>query len=444
MAGVTLGPVDLGGWLRAVAIGLAFLVASWAVLVVLAARLPPGTARELAGLLPNGVRAARTLARDPRVPRRAKVAVVLAGLWCLSPIDLVPEFLPVIGPLDDAVVLALTLRYAARRVPRDVLVEAWPGDPAVLDRLVGRAGRPGSSSGPTVATVPDKRQDSKQRRAARNRASRDALAARRENAVASRATPSSSSSGPTRAGGSRRAAAPTPYAAAPPPSGVREMLTSRRPGDRAVILSVAFALLALVFVFITKIPVDDRGEPFPAQFGGAAHVAREAVTGEPVPDESKTLISVGGPVVLLFAGIPVAITLFAAFYANRRPDRARWLTYAMFAMAAVVFLTINISVYFLAPLLALGWASFQARKADLPARVAERVVPPERGRRGRRVIDAESHDVTDEDEPVDEPVEEAAAVDEEPDPLAELEAEMEAESEADDSDVGDNGRKPSS
>ena len=51
------------------------------------------------------------------MPRRAKVVVALAGLWLLSPIDLVPEFLPVIGPLDDVVVVALALRYAASRCP---------------------------------------------------------------------------------------------------------------------------------------------------------------------------------------------------------------------------------------------------------------------------------------------------------------------------------------
>jgi uncharacterized membrane protein YkvA (DUF1232 family) len=55
----------------------------------------------------------------------------------LSPIDLLPEFLPVIGPLDDVVVVALALRYAARRVPREVLVEAWPGEPQLLERLIG-------------------------------------------------------------------------------------------------------------------------------------------------------------------------------------------------------------------------------------------------------------------------------------------------------------------
>jgi uncharacterized membrane protein YkvA (DUF1232 family) len=60
------------------------------------------------------------------VPRRAKVVVALAGLWLLCPIDLLPEFLPVIGPLDDVVVVALALRYAARQVPREVLSAAWP------------------------------------------------------------------------------------------------------------------------------------------------------------------------------------------------------------------------------------------------------------------------------------------------------------------------------
>ena len=55
--------------------------------------------------------------------------VALAGLWVLSPVDLIPEFLPVIGPLDDVVVVAPALRYAARRVPREVLIEAWPGTP---------------------------------------------------------------------------------------------------------------------------------------------------------------------------------------------------------------------------------------------------------------------------------------------------------------------------
>ena len=65
------------------------------------------------------------------------IAVVLAGLWVVSPIDLIPEFLPVIGPLDDIVVVALALRYAGRQMPRQVLLAAWPGEPRLLERLLG-------------------------------------------------------------------------------------------------------------------------------------------------------------------------------------------------------------------------------------------------------------------------------------------------------------------
>jgi hypothetical protein len=76
------------------------------------------------------------------VPRRAKVAILMAGLWVLSPIDLLPEFLPVIGPLDDVLVVALALRYAARSVPRPVLLDAWPADPRLLELLLGPAATP--------------------------------------------------------------------------------------------------------------------------------------------------------------------------------------------------------------------------------------------------------------------------------------------------------------
>jgi len=111
-------------------------------MIVAARRLPPGPLRELARFIPDCVTTVRRLRGDARVPRRARVAVVLAGLWLASPIDLLPEFLPVIGPLDDVVVVALALRYAARQVPRQVLVDAWPGDPRLLERLLGPARTP--------------------------------------------------------------------------------------------------------------------------------------------------------------------------------------------------------------------------------------------------------------------------------------------------------------
>ena len=114
--------------LRWLIIGLVGLTASWAVMIVLARRLPPGLAKDLATVLPACVTTARRLRKDPRVPRRVKLAVGVAGHWVLSPIDLIPEFLPVIGPLDDIVVVALALRYAARRIPPEALIEAWPAE----------------------------------------------------------------------------------------------------------------------------------------------------------------------------------------------------------------------------------------------------------------------------------------------------------------------------
>jgi uncharacterized membrane protein YkvA (DUF1232 family) len=129
-------------FLRLAAIGAVVLAASWLILLLLARRLPPGLLKDLAGFLPACAITVRRLRRDPRVPRRAKLAVAFAGLWVLSPIDLIPEFLPVIGPLDDVVVVALALRYAARRVPREALEEAWAGEPHVLARLLGDRTRP--------------------------------------------------------------------------------------------------------------------------------------------------------------------------------------------------------------------------------------------------------------------------------------------------------------
>jgi uncharacterized membrane protein YkvA (DUF1232 family) len=121
-------------------------VLSWVVMVLFARRLPPGVLRDAAEFLPACVTTARRLRGNPAVPRRAKVALLVALLWVLSPIDLIPEFLPVIGPLDDVVAVVLLLRYAARAIPRDVLVEAWPAEPRLLERVIGSETPPVSRS----------------------------------------------------------------------------------------------------------------------------------------------------------------------------------------------------------------------------------------------------------------------------------------------------------
>ncbi len=123
--------------IRLLLIAISILAVSWLALIVLAARLPEGVAKDLAAFLPSCVKMLRRLRKDPRVPRRAKLAVGFAAVWAISPIDLIPEFLPVIGPLDDIVVIALALRYAGRQVPRAVILEAWPGNPSLINRLLG-------------------------------------------------------------------------------------------------------------------------------------------------------------------------------------------------------------------------------------------------------------------------------------------------------------------
>ncbi|MGH1564021.1 YkvA family protein [Mumia sp. DW29H23] len=123
-------------------IALALWALSCLAMVLFASRLPDGLLRQIAEFLPACVTAARRLRRHPDVPRRAKVALLVAVLWVLSPIDLLPEFLPVIGPLDDVVAVVLLMRYAARSIPRATLLEAWPSDPRLLERLIGRESTP--------------------------------------------------------------------------------------------------------------------------------------------------------------------------------------------------------------------------------------------------------------------------------------------------------------
>jgi uncharacterized membrane protein YkvA (DUF1232 family) len=116
---------------------LALWALSCLLMMLFASRLPNGLMKQVAEFLPACVTTARALRKDPLVPRRAKIALLVAVLWVLSPIDLLPEFLPVIGPLDDVAAVILLLRYAARSIPRATLLAAWPSDPTLLERLLG-------------------------------------------------------------------------------------------------------------------------------------------------------------------------------------------------------------------------------------------------------------------------------------------------------------------
>jgi uncharacterized membrane protein YkvA (DUF1232 family) len=114
---------------------IAVFVAIWIVLVVLLWVHRPTRDLAMPALraLPDIVRLARNLLADPRTPRRYRVALVILIVWILSPIDLLPEFLPGIGPLDDIVAAAVILGWVGRGTGPERLRELWPGDAAGFD-----------------------------------------------------------------------------------------------------------------------------------------------------------------------------------------------------------------------------------------------------------------------------------------------------------------------
>lgn len=128
---------DLSTALAALGVALA-LYALFVLALVLAGRR--SDARALAGFIPDCLVLVRALLRDPRVPRRRKL--LLGGLvaYLLMPIDLVPDFIPVAGQLDDAIVLALVLRSVLRGGGPELVREHWRGPErslAVVLRLAG-------------------------------------------------------------------------------------------------------------------------------------------------------------------------------------------------------------------------------------------------------------------------------------------------------------------
>jgi uncharacterized membrane protein YkvA (DUF1232 family) len=98
------------------------------------------SARELATFVPNLLFLFRGLLGDPEVPRRAKIWLGVGVAWIASPVDLIPEFIPVAGPLDDAIVAALVLRVVVRRAGSDVVRRHWRGGEGSLGIVLRLAG----------------------------------------------------------------------------------------------------------------------------------------------------------------------------------------------------------------------------------------------------------------------------------------------------------------
>jgi uncharacterized membrane protein YkvA (DUF1232 family) len=97
-------------------------------------------ARALAGFIPDCAVLVGRLARDRRIPRARRALLFLVLGYLALPFDLVPDFLPGIGQLDDAVVLGLALRVVVRGGGTELVHQAWPGPQASLDLVLRAAG----------------------------------------------------------------------------------------------------------------------------------------------------------------------------------------------------------------------------------------------------------------------------------------------------------------
>jgi uncharacterized membrane protein YkvA (DUF1232 family) len=121
---------------------LAGLGALWVALIVVFWLLRPRDVpmRMLVGIVPDLVRTLRALVTDGSAPFDVRAVLVGLLVWIISPIDLIPEFIPVLGPFDDLVVAVVALRYVRRRLGVDEMRRRWVGSPegfALLTRVMG-------------------------------------------------------------------------------------------------------------------------------------------------------------------------------------------------------------------------------------------------------------------------------------------------------------------
>jgi uncharacterized membrane protein YkvA (DUF1232 family) len=91
--------------------------------------------RAVAGFLPDCIVLFARLARDPRTGRSLTLLLVVSGAYLAFPFDLIPDFIPVLGLVDDAILIALVLRFALRRAGPEVVREHWPGPESTLAAL---------------------------------------------------------------------------------------------------------------------------------------------------------------------------------------------------------------------------------------------------------------------------------------------------------------------
>lgn len=125
------------------AIGVGALTAALLYAVLVAVLIVAGRregARAAAAFVPDCVVLFKRLLSEPRLARRKKLVLAALIPYLLMPFDLVPDFIPVAGYLDDAVIVAFVLRYVLRGSGPALIQEHWPGPPASLKVVIRLAG----------------------------------------------------------------------------------------------------------------------------------------------------------------------------------------------------------------------------------------------------------------------------------------------------------------
>jgi uncharacterized membrane protein YkvA (DUF1232 family) len=133
-------------WWRALIGIAAALLATWGLLVafLILARPKGALTREALRLLPDCLRLLRRLAADRALPRGVRVRLWLLFMYLAFPLDIIPDFIPVIGYADDVIIVAAVLRSVVRRAGADAVRRHWPGTSDGLAALWRVAGLPGS------------------------------------------------------------------------------------------------------------------------------------------------------------------------------------------------------------------------------------------------------------------------------------------------------------
>jgi uncharacterized membrane protein YkvA (DUF1232 family) len=132
-------------WLRTLLAITAGLLGLWLVMLALLWRAQRHTPdktrlRNAIRLVPDVVRLLRRLAADTTLSRSIRFRLWLLLIYLISPIDLIPDFIPILGYADDAIIIAIALRTITRRAGPDALEQHWPGTPEGLATLLLLAG----------------------------------------------------------------------------------------------------------------------------------------------------------------------------------------------------------------------------------------------------------------------------------------------------------------